>query len=188
MCAESIEPCCFLGWVSHLVQAHRDELLGLSRREGLSAEDAFDAVQEAFQTFLVLPQARSLVHAPEDSVKLLRTVARNAARNRRRKHAVARPHLSGDEILAGLAVPDPPADELIERAEDRVRVRGCVQELGEISRAVVTLRMLDERPGEDVAELLGLSPGHVAVLLHRAKQQIKSCMLDEGPRPTERAD
>jgi hypothetical protein len=31
------------------------------RKEGLGAEDALDAVQEAFQTFLLLPQARLLV-------------------------------------------------------------------------------------------------------------------------------
>ena len=37
-----------------------------------------------------------------------------------------------------------------------------------MQRRVVTLRMLDEQPGEDVAELLGLSPNHVAVLLMRA--------------------
>src|SRR5262245_45809184 len=99
MCDESNERCGFLGWVSHLVREHRGELLGLARREGLSAEDAFDCVQEAFQTFLVLPEARALVEEPEASARLLATVARNAARNRRRLHAVARPHLSDDEVL-----------------------------------------------------------------------------------------
>jgi RNA polymerase sigma-70 factor (ECF subfamily) len=187
MCAESTEPCgCFFGWVSHLVHAHRAELLRLARREGLSAEDAFDCVQEAFQTFLILPQARSLVEDPEASAKLLVTVARNVARNRRRRHATARPH-GGDEVLDGIEGQAPPVDELIERAEDRLRVLGCVQRLQDAQRAVVTLRMLDERPGEDVAELLGLAPGHVAVLLHRAKQQIRSCMLEDEPAPEPRA-
>jgi RNA polymerase sigma-70 factor (ECF subfamily) len=48
--------------------------------------------------------------------------------------------------------------------------------LAEVQRAVVTLRMLDELPGEDVARQLGLTPGHVAVLLHRAKTNLHSCM------------
>jgi RNA polymerase sigma-70 factor (ECF subfamily) len=40
----------------------------------------------------------------------------------------------------------------------------------------VTLRMLEEQPGEDVAAALGITPGHVAVLLHRAKRSLRACM------------
>jgi DNA-directed RNA polymerase specialized sigma24 family protein len=43
--------------------------------------------------------------------------------------------------------------------------------------------MLDDVAGEDVAEMLGLPPSHVAVLLHRAKQHLRSCMLSAGYRP-----
>jgi RNA polymerase sigma-70 factor (ECF subfamily) len=73
-----------------------------------------------------------------------------------------------------LALPE----ELLSRAEDAVRLRACVAELCEIQRAVVTLRLLDERPGEDVAELLGVSKNHVAVLLYRAKSALRDCMTD----------
>jgi RNA polymerase sigma-70 factor (ECF subfamily) len=41
---------------------------------------------------------------------------------------------------------------------------------------VVTLRLLEERPGEDVAQALGVSSNHVAVLLHRAKSALRVCM------------
>jgi RNA polymerase sigma-70 factor (ECF subfamily) len=41
---------------------------------------------------------------------------------------------------------------------------------------VVTLRMLDQVPGEDVARTLGITAGHVAVLLHRAKASLLACM------------
>ena len=41
---------------------------------------------------------------------------------------------------------------------------------------MVTLRMLDEVAGEDVAQALGITPGHVAVLLHRAKLNLLTCM------------
>ena len=34
------------------------ELAGVARGEGLTAEEAFDAVQDAFQTFITLPAAR----------------------------------------------------------------------------------------------------------------------------------
>jgi hypothetical protein len=43
------------------------------------------AVQEAFQTFLLLPQARSLVEEPRESASLLGVLVGNAARNMRRR-------------------------------------------------------------------------------------------------------
>ena len=63
-------------------------------------------------------------------------------------------------------------------AADAIRLRGCVKSLGDVQRAVVTLRMLDELDAPDVARTLRISPGHVAVLLHRAKANLLSCMTD----------
>jgi RNA polymerase sigma-70 factor (ECF subfamily) len=64
-----------------------------------------------------------------------------------------------------------------------VRLCGCVAALAEAQRAVVTLRMLDELPGQDVARTLGISPGHVAVLLHRAKTNLHTCMTTPEKSP-----
>jgi RNA polymerase sigma-70 factor (ECF subfamily) len=166
----------FLGWVGQLVHRHRGELAGVARAEGLGAEDAFDAVQDAFQTFLTLPAAHPLVDAGEESRRLLITLTRNVARNRRRLHTRARPHLGDPELLAGLPADASGADDLIAAAEDRMRLQRCVRTLAEVQRAVVTLRMLDDVPGEDVATALGITPGHVAVLLHRAKANLLTCM------------
>lgn len=96
----------FTGWVSVLARTHRRGLASVARSEGLGSEDALDAVQKAFRTLLLLPQARSLVEFPEDSAKVLAVLVRNAARNmRRRRHRVL-PH----EPLPG--EPDLEADEL----------------------------------------------------------------------------
>ncbi|HZH78087.1 MAG TPA: sigma-70 family RNA polymerase sigma factor [Archangium sp.] len=168
----------FLGWVTRLVHGHRAALLRLAQHEGLSAEEALDCVQEAFQSFLLLPQARSLVESPEESEALLRVVVRNIARNRRRRHEHARPHVSDEQVLEALPGELPSVEELISEAEEHVRLLGCITQLGRIQRQVVTLRMLDERPGEDVAASLGVKPGHVAVLLHRAKAALRHCMAE----------
>jgi RNA polymerase sigma-70 factor (ECF subfamily) len=173
----------FLEWATRLVHTHRGRLYRLARREGLREEDALDCVQDAFHTFLLLPQARQLVESDEDSIKLLSVLARNHARNRRRKHEIARPHDSADEALALLSAEALPVDELIAQAEDFALMVGCLDHLGKLQRAVVSLRMLDEIAGEDVAVMLGLPPSHVAVLLHRAKQSVRSCMLSAGYRP-----
>jgi RNA polymerase sigma-70 factor (ECF subfamily) len=173
----------FLEWVTRLVHTHRGRLYGLARREGLREEDALDCVQDALHTFLLLPQARQLVESHDDSIKLLSVLVRNHARNRRRRHEVARPHDAGDETLALLTAEAQPVDELIAQAEEFALMVGCLDHLGKLQRAVVSLRMLDEVAGEDVAAMLELPPSHVAVLLHRAKQNLRSCMLSAGYRP-----
>ena len=172
----------FLEWVTRLVHTHRGRLYRLARREGLREEDSLDSVQDAFHTFLVLPQARQLVESDEDSLKLLSVLVRNHARNRRRRHAIARPHDSGAETLDLLTTGALPVDQLIAQAEDFALMVGCLDHLGKLQRAVVSLRMLDEVPGEDVAAMLELPPSHVAVLLHRAKQNLRSCMVSAGYR------
>jgi RNA polymerase sigma-70 factor (ECF subfamily) len=52
---------------------------------------------------------------------------------------------------------------------------------------VVTLRLLEERSGEDVAETLGLSRGYVDVLVHRAKAALRVCMRENGGAATARS-
>src|SRR5262249_8691415 len=136
-----------------------------------------------FHTFLLLPQARRLVESDDDSIKLLSVLVRNHARNRRRKHEVARPHESSEDALGLLVADTQPVDELIAPAEDFAIMIACLDTRGKMQRSVVTLRMLDEVAGEDVAAMLGLPAGHVAVLLHRAKQSLRSCMLSAGYRP-----
>ena len=165
----------FLAWVGRLAREHRGRLAGVARREGLTPEDAVDAVQEALQTFLTRPEAQRLVDEAEGSRRLLVTITRNVARNRRRLHAVARPH-AGGEAVDGLAASAQSVEALIAAAEEHARLEGCLRTLAEVPRAVVTLRLLEERPGDDVARTLGITPGHVAVLLYRAKASLLACM------------
>jgi RNA polymerase sigma-70 factor (ECF subfamily) len=57
-----------------------------------------------------------------------------------------------------------------------VQLAGCLSELGDVHRQIVTLRVLEELSGEEAARALGLTPNHVAVLLHRARKQLERCM------------
>jgi len=169
----------FFDWVTALVHANRAHLTRLVRREGVRAEDALDCVQEAFLGFLGLPQARLLVGQPDDSARMLCVLARNIARNRRRRHDYARPHIVDDEIVGQIASDADSADEIISRTEQQALALACLATLNEVQRAVVRLRLVDELPGENVARQLGISPGHLAVLLHRAKQALRHC-VDSG--------
>jgi RNA polymerase sigma-70 factor, ECF subfamily len=166
--------------LDRVVREQRAELARLARREGLGAEDALDCVHDAFCTFLTLALRDELPESIAEHGPLLAGIVRNAARNKRRRHHLSRGH---DPIAAvdpeGAA---PSTEALVARAEEVVRLRGCVDQLCETQRTVVMMRLLEERPGEDVAAALGLTRGHVDVLLHRAKASLLVCMTEsEGP-------
>ncbi len=166
----------FHGWVTSLVHQHRGRLVRVVRREGVRADDALDCVQEAFLSFLNLPQARLLVAMPGDSMRLLVILARNIARNRRRRHDYARPHIADDGIMEELISDTQSADDLIAAAEQRAMALGCMVTLSEVQRSVVRTRLVDEVAGEDIARQLGISPAHVAVYFFRARQKLAQCV------------
>src|SRR5271165_1106803 len=153
--AQPIDADSFHGWVTVLVHQHRARLARVVRREGVRADDALDCVQEAFLSFLALPQARLLVGLPDDSARMLIILARNIARNRRRRHDYARPHVVDDAAVEELASDAASVDEVIAAAEQHAMTLGCIATLNEVQRAVVRLRLIDEVPGEDVAAQLG---------------------------------
>jgi RNA polymerase sigma-70 factor (ECF subfamily) len=160
-----------LSVLSETARAERTRLVAVARREGLAPEDAVDCVQDAFCTYLRLVSSGEV---PRDAGAWLRAIVRNAARNKRRLHQSARPH---EPIREDHAI-EQPAEETIARAEEHVRLRACVEQLCDTQRAVVTLRMLEEKPGEDVAVALGISRGYVDVLLHRARASLFACMTE----------
>lgn len=152
----------------------RAALVRVARREGVAGDDALDCVHDAFCTYLRLLLTGDL---PVDFTPgaFLAGIVRNGARNRRRLHHVARPHVALDDAaLPGES--DPERD--LERAEEHIRLHACVERLCDTQRAVVSLRLLEERRGEDVAEALGISRAYVDVLLHRAKRALTSCMTE----------
>lgn len=172
----------FLAWVAGLVHRHRSELLRYARRRGLEADDALDAVQDAFVTFLDLPGARDIARTGSDAVKLLTVLLRNHVSNRRRKTLR---RAEGDERLArerGERSAESSA-ELIARAEEYARVQGCILRMARLQRAVIELSLIDGEPHEAIAKRLGVSVVHARVLLHRAREHVRHCSYDEVAAP-----
>ncbi|MGH2897666.1 MAG: RNA polymerase sigma factor [Solirubrobacteraceae bacterium] len=164
------ERCCCVDWIAGLARDHAGRLAGIARREGVMASDALDVVQDAFHTLLARRDISDLRARPDEAARLLSVIVRNAARNLRRRHHVARPHvvLDPEELAAG----EPRADDALERAVTVFQLAGCLSKLGDIHRQIVTLRVLEELSGEEAARALGLTPNHVAVLLHRARKEL----------------
>ena len=175
----------FTLWVAEIVHRHRGRLLSYVRRRGLAAEDALDVVQDSFAAFLTLPQAHSIARVGDDAIKLLTVIARHNILNLRRKRATRE---------TGLDINDLPAiaeteshEDLLGRAEELTRVYGCLLRMSRLQRAAILLSTLDDHPSEDVSDILGVSPGHLRVLLHRARAHVRACSLDEMPAVSARA-
>jgi RNA polymerase sigma-70 factor (ECF subfamily) len=166
--------CCCADWVSILARDHAGRLAALARREGVSATDALDVVQDAFHTLISRPDSQALRDKPDDAARVLATIVRNAARNLRRRHHHAKPHV--DVEGEALTAREPTPDEAFEQATTQAQLVGCMAKLGDAHRHVVTLRVLEELSGEEAARALGVTTGHVAVLLHRARKQLEQCM------------
>jgi RNA polymerase sigma-70 factor (ECF subfamily) len=162
--------------LSELVLQHRAALVRVATREGLVPDEALECVQDALCAWMVELQREPDLGHPAWLAALKHRV-RNAARNGRRRHHRLRTHVEIDHERA-LSDAEPNAEALLEHAENSLRLKVCVAQLREVERAVVTLRLLEERSGEDVAALLGLSRGHVDVLVHRAKGMLRACMID----------
>ncbi|MGZ5969632.1 MAG: RNA polymerase sigma factor [Polyangiales bacterium] len=146
----------------------RAALIGIARSEGLTAEESLECVQDALLTML------SRDEESDHELATVKHMVRNAARNFRRRHRRALPHEPFDD--SALAGENENAEGLVAHAEDVVRLRMCVAELCGVQRSVVMLRLLEERSGEDVADTLGITRGHVDVLVHRAKAALRVCM------------
>jgi RNA polymerase sigma factor (sigma-70 family) len=171
----------FLSWVAELVRAHRARLLSYARKRGLDAEESLDAVQDSFVSFLRLPEAQSIAREGDDSLKLLTVLLRHNLQNHRRKRT--RRRAAGFVMQAEAEVFDESetSEAIIERAEELARVRGCILRMAGLQREVIMLSLLEEKPREEIAAILGISGGYVRVLLHRAREHVRCCPFDERP-------
>ena len=159
------------------VRERREALAAIARREGLGPEDALDCVHDAFCTFLQLAVRHELPADAGEHELLLSGIVANLAKNKRRRHHLARPHapIADGDLSAGA----PSIETLVAHVEECVRLRGCMNRLCKLQRSVVLMRLLEERPGEDVASALGITRGYVDVLLHRARASLLVCMREE---------
>ena len=67
-------------------------------------------------------------------------------------------------------------------ALDPDRLAGCLEALAERERSVVMLTFFADQPGDAVAAELGLSPGNVRVIRHRALARLRRCLDLEGDK------
>lgn len=168
----SIKSC---GCAATLSSEQGARLFAVARNQGLDPEDARDAVQEALSSFVALARARDLCAASVDSAAYLTALVVNIARNMRRRHHRRKPHERGD-VIEKLEDANADVEALLAQKESARELHGCLETLDDVPRKIVSLRIIEDVSGSEVAKLLDLTPNHVAVMLHRAKRSLSSCL------------
>ena len=82
-----------------------------------------------------------------------------------------------DALAARFLEPSPTTPPLSDAALDRPRVAACLRALDDRDRQVVLLTFYAERDAPAIAQELGVSPGAVRVIRHRAMARLRDCVL-----------
>ena len=143
--------------------------------------DAEDALQH---TFVQAWRNAATIVVADTARPWLFTVALNAvARQQRHAHAT---NLTDDDLghlgeLAGFAADDATPERFAEVAEERGVVQAALASLPEQDREILTLRDLEQLPGERVAELLSLTLAAMKSRLHRARLRLVAELRNRMP-------
>jgi RNA polymerase sigma factor (sigma-70 family) len=164
-----------------LYRRHAQAAWRLSYTVSGNAEDAADAVSEAFTRVLqALPAGR--LHEMGSVRAYLLTAARNVAIDNARKAGRQRPSDSPTVIDAPSLASS--AGERMVDAADRALVASAFRTLPERWRSVLWLTEVEQLPAREAAPLLGLSPNGVAQLAVRARAGLRERYLQAQVRQT----
>lgn len=167
-----------------LVRAYHARVTRFGRKACASPEDADDAVQEAFAK---LSRRPDVVSHP-GALSWLMTVVRNTCARllrpfTRRHRALGSSTDRVDDLESSAASP---AEALAEFELVR-EVHAAIAALPEPSRAVVILRDLQGRSGEETSAILGVAAPAMKSRLHRARTELRALLVARGVLADRRA-
>jgi RNA polymerase sigma-70 factor (ECF subfamily) len=165
-----------------------DRLYGLALRVTRNPDLAADAVHDGFAS--AIEAIDGFRGESALSTWLYRIVFRKAI-DLLRKRGREEP-LSDEDAEAGRPDEVPgrgsawsrPPDELLFDRESRQALEEALATLPAVQRAAFELREVEQRPTEEVAEILNLPPATVRVYLHRARLKLRTAL---GPHFREAA-
>jgi RNA polymerase sigma-70 factor (ECF subfamily) len=174
-----------------LVRQHGGRMLAVAGRFLGSAEDRADAVQDAFlsafrwlDTFEGDSSLGTWLHRIVVNACLKKLAAQSRNRAASLDDLLPTFDESGHHAQPVQSWGEQPLLQL-ERAEVRIQVRACIDQLPEPYRTVVLLRDLEELDTEQTAQQLGITPGAVKTRLHRARQALRTLieplLVEERP-------
>ena len=154
-----------------LVRRHERSIYLLALRYLGVPEDARDVTQRAFvQAYRQLERFRGQASFRTWIYRIASNLALDTLRARGREARLA----------AELLEPAPVDGDKLGEREERVRLRQAVAELPPKQRLVVELRIFDELPFREVAEIVGSSEDSAKVNFHHALKRLRALLGDES--------
>ncbi len=148
-----------------LVLRYQGELYGLSYRMLLNAEEARDAVQDAFiNAYRALRAFRRQASVRTWLFRITTNQCLDRLRLRQREQAQE--------------LPEMPVADHGQRVVDQAQVRAALAELPAAYRAVVLLRHFHGLSYREIAAMLHVPVGTVKTHLHRARAQLKDRLVE----------
>ncbi len=165
-----------------LVRRHQRLVQALVRRYAVRPEDTADLAQATFLRAFAAAR-RSLASAGAGQPGLFRAwlvrIAVNVGKNHVRD--AGRWRLEDAEVLTEVVASGPDAPALLERAEQRRRLRAAMACLSSRQREVVTLRVDGALPFKEVAHALQMTENNAKVHFHHAVRRLKAALEGEEP-------
>ena len=150
---------------------------GFMLRAGCSADEA----EEIAQNTLIAVWRKASQFDPQSTgaAAWIFTIARNLRVDSVRRSARAG-RFSEDAELPDSPDTGEPADVVISRVEDTVRVKAAIERLSDEQSRVIRLSFIEERPHPEIASLLGIPLGTVKSRIRLAMNRLRD-FLDEEP-------
>lgn len=167
-----------------VIQAHARRLYKMSRALGFDDHEAEDLVQDTFTVFLqTLDRFEGRSQVPTWLIGILY----RKARERRREHVREQKFDPIDAVfesrfdLTG-AWQKPPEDleRLFASKEIRGMISQCLNEVPFQQREVFLLREVEGLKTKEICKILDLSATHFGVLMHRARNRLRECLVAKG--------
>ena len=146
----------------------KDKLFRVALRITSNREEAEDIVQD---TLMKLWNQRDEWSAIQNMETYSMTVCRNLALDTIDKRE--RQNISLDETVHDQPDNSRTQDEALIRQQQMDKIQAIIQQLPEKQRTIILLRDIEEKPYQEIADIMGISLSDVKVNLFRARQTVK---------------
>ena len=164
-----------------LIEAYEKQIYHLCLRMTGNPEDARDLTQESF---LKAWQKLGQYHVESAFSTWLYRLSSNLCidflrqQKRRTVFSLTTEEDTGEELE--VASVDPTPEEIVLQMDDRRAVADAMKELDEDHRLILTLRVVEDMPYEQIAQVLGVKEGTVKSRLARARTKLRRILLQNG--------